>query len=225
MPRVLPWVVGMLLCGVPLEGAAEAKGWPGAETSPLLVRLAWTDPAGLMGGGWVQAAEETSRVLARLGLHADSRGAPVSEPLSSEEIRVILVPGAPPRGNGGRSAIGGASPTGSVPRVWVRPDGIAAILGASTPFRPLSAPPEVVLRFDRLLGRVVAHEVVHLLAPGVPHGRGLMAACLDVNEFLQRDLRIEPEVALLVQRTVSAGPTAVAARDPDEEEAPFAAGP
>jgi hypothetical protein len=219
MPRVLPWLVGMLMCGVPLEAAAEAG------TSPLLVRLAWTDPVGTLAGGWFQAAEETARVLARLGLHAESRGAPVSEALSPEEIRVILVPGAPPRRNGGRSAIGAASSTGSVPRVWVRPDGIAAILGAATPFRPLSAPPEVVLRLDRLLGRVVAHEVVHLLAPTVPHGRGLMSGCVDVDEFLQANLRIDPEVAVLVHMAVDAGRTAVASREGDDGEVSFSAGP
>jgi hypothetical protein len=178
-----------------------------------------------MAGGWLQAAQETSRVLARLGLQAESRAAPVSEPLTSDEIRVILVPGFPPRREGSRTTIAAASKTGAAPRVWVRLDGIAAVLGASTPIRPLSAPPEVVLRLDRFLGRIVAHEVVHLLAPTVPHGRGLMSGCLDVNEFLQPNLRIDPEVAVLVHMAVNAGRTAAASREGDAGEVPFPAGP
>jgi hypothetical protein len=124
MLRVLPWVVGMLWSGAAWEAAAEAERSPGAGASPPVVRLAWTDPVGIMAGGWFQAAEETSRVLARFGLQAKSRAARVSEPLVSEEIRVILVPGTPPHRRGGRGAIGAASSTGSVPRVWIRPDGM-----------------------------------------------------------------------------------------------------
>ena len=222
---MLPWLVGMLMCGVPLEAAAEAERWPRAGAPPLLVRLAWTEPVGAMAGGWLLAAQETSRVLARLGLQAESRAAPVSEPLTSDEIRVVLVPGFPPRRESGRTTIGAASSRASIPTIWVGLDGIAAVLGASTPIRPLSAPPEVVLRLDRLLGRVVAHEVVHLLAPTVPHGRGLMSGCLDVNEFLQPNMRIDPEVAVLVHMAVDAGRTAVASREGDDGEVSFSAGP
>ena len=223
MPRLLPWLVGVLLIGAAMDAAAEAERRAGG--SPLAVRLAWTDPVGTMAGGWLQAAEETSRVLARLGVRAQSRAAPVSEPLSSDEIRVILVPGPPRRRPGGRSAIGAASSTGSIPRVWIRLDGIAEILGASTPYHPLSAPPEVGLRFDRLLGRVVAHEVIHLLAPAISHGRGLMSACLDVNEFLRPELRIESEVAALLQAAMRADPTAATPRGADEGDALPVAGP
>jgi hypothetical protein len=135
------------------------------------------------------------------------------------------VPGAPPRRKGGRRAIAAASSTESLPKVWVRPDGIAWILGASTPFHPLSARPDILLRFDRLLGRVVAHEVVHLLAPAIPHGSGLMSACLDANEFLRPEVEIDPEVAVLIRAAVRAGPTAAGARDADEGEAPLPTGP
>jgi hypothetical protein len=215
----------MFCVGAACAPGAEAQCWTGARSSPSLVRLAWTDPVGITAGGWFPAAEEASRVLGRLGLQAESRAARVSEPLRSDEVRVILVPGAPPRRKGGRSAIAGASSTYSIPKVWVRPDGIAWILGASTPFHPLSARPEILLRFDRLLGRVVAHEVVHLIAPAIPHGSGLMSACLDAGEFLQPNLRIDPEIAVLVQTAVRAGPTAAAARAADEGEAPLLAGP
>jgi hypothetical protein len=225
MPRVLSWTVGLLWSGAALVAAAEAEHRPEAGASPHVVRLAWTDPVGITAGGWSDAAREVSRVLGLLGLQAESRAAPVSEPLRSDEVRVILVPGAPPRRKGGRRAIAAAYFTDSIPKVWVRLDGIAWILGASTPFHPLSAPPEVVLRFDRLLGRVVAHEVVHLVAPAISHGRGLMSACLDANEFLQPEVRIDPEIAVLVRTAVRAGPTAPGAHDADEGEAPLPAGP
>ncbi len=127
-----PWVVGMLSSAA-LDAAAEAERGPRAGAPPPLVRLAWTEPVGIMAGGWLQAAQETSRVLARLGLQAESRAAPVSEPLTSDEIRVILVPGFPPRRESGRTTIGAALSTGSIPGVWVRLDGIAAVLHGRGP--------------------------------------------------------------------------------------------
>jgi hypothetical protein len=76
---------------------------------------------------------------------------------------------------------------------------VARLLGAHLPFRIVTAPPEEFMRFDLAVGRVVAHEVVHLLAPSLPHGRGLMAACADPREFLRPTMEVDPELGLLVQ--------------------------
>jgi hypothetical protein len=222
MPRTFVVVAGALVWGTVSPAAAGPPG--GAVARPfspsLVVRLAWTDPAGVTAGGWVRASAETARVLADMGLQAESRPAPVSEPLrSGDEIRVVLVPGAPPRRSDGRAVLGAASSSGLGPKIWVHSEGIAHLLGAPTPFRPVTAPLDDVIRFDIALGRVVAHEVVHLLVPALPHGRGLMAACADTREFVAPTMRVEPELAVLVQTALRTGMAATAGYGQDEPPA------
>jgi len=53
---------------------------------------------------------------------------------------------------------------------------------------------------------VVAHEVVHLLAPKLPHREeGLMAACANARELVAPTMRIEPELTAIVQAALRAG--------------------
>jgi hypothetical protein len=45
------------------------------------------------------------------------------------------------------------------------------------------------------LGRVVAHEVVHALAPEVPHGDGLMAARFHLGHLALDEVRLDDDDA------------------------------
>ena len=49
------------------------------------------------------------------------------------------------------------------------------------------------------LGRVVAHELVHALAPSVPHGTGLMSAMLSYRQLTASSIPFDAEVGLAVQ--------------------------
>jgi hypothetical protein len=48
------------------------------------------------------------------------------------------------------------------------------------------------------LGRVVAHELVHALAPSVPHGAGLMSEKLTRRQLTAGRLPVDPGVGLAV---------------------------
>ena len=185
-----------------LASAGPEWGPSPPATARVIVRLAWTDPAGITAAGWSRASAETAQVLAGLGVDTRSRSAPASEPLRPGEIRVILVPGPPPQAGGGRVVLGAATRSGPNPKMWVHGDGIARLIGAVSPFRAMTAPVGDVIRFDLAVGRVVAHEVVHLLAPELPHARGLMAACADPREFAQSTMRVDPALVRLVEAAV-----------------------
>jgi hypothetical protein len=58
------------------------------------------------------------------------------------------------------------------------------------------------------LGRVIAHEIVHALAPSVPHGGELMAPSLTHHQLTAPDLSVQPGVARAVQEGLQGGPGA-----------------
>jgi hypothetical protein len=56
------------------------------------------------------------------------------------------------------------------------------------------------------LGRVVAHELVHALAPSVPHGTGLMSALLTCRQLTAPSIPFEAEVGLAVRAALRGDP-------------------
>ena len=56
------------------------------------------------------------------------------------------------------------------------------------------------------IGRVIAHEVVHAVAPSVPHGTGLTAANLTRSQLRAPTIAVEAEVALAVQASLRGSP-------------------
>jgi hypothetical protein len=113
-------------------------------------------------------------------------------------VRVILLD-RPATREHGAPVLGATPPAFAVaPYVWVHLPGLRSSLGLG---------PGLVVRRDaraaRVLGvavgRVIAHEVVHALAPSVPHGTGLMSASLTRRQLTAPSIPFEPEVALAVR--------------------------
>jgi hypothetical protein len=67
--------------------------------------------------------------------------------------------------------------------------------------------PVSVRAFGIALGRVVAHELVHALAPSVPHGTGLMAEKLTCRQLTRPTLTFDPEVGLAVRAALRGEPS------------------
>ncbi len=53
----------------------------------------------------------------------------------------------------------------------------------------------------------MAHELVHALAPSVPHGTGLMSAKLTRRQLNASTLPIDPEVGLAVRAALRGEPS------------------
>jgi hypothetical protein len=57
-------------------------------------------------------------------------------------------------------------------------------------------------RLGIALARVIAHEVVHALAPSLPHGSGLMSARLDRRMLTAATIAFDPQVGLAVRTAI-----------------------
>ena len=174
----------------------------------LELRLAWMDPLSAASGTEGIARAEVARVLARMGVSVRWRRASAAEQARPDELRVIFLDRAAERRKG--TPVLGATPAHFLgePFIWVHVPGVRSALGIS----PRSLAANLDLHSMRALsiglGRVIAHEIVHALAPELPHGRGLMSAQLDSEQLTSAAIAFDPEVALAVRTALLVGPPA-----------------
>jgi hypothetical protein len=191
-----------------LDGVAAPRPVVPASppADPLSVRLVWVDPARVAVGVEVVARDEARSLLRKMGLSVSWRRGEAREVARPGEVRVILLdrgaalaPGTP---------ILGATPTRFEvsPFVWVHVPSVRAAMGLRAgPFAALDPP--CLRAFAVALGRVVVHEVVHALAPSVPHGTGLMSEKLTHRQLTAGKLAVDPEVVLAVRAALRGEPS------------------
>ena len=173
-----------------------------AERSCLV--LEWMDPHELLPVGERWIAKETLRVLgaADIGARWDwSRERDREGRTSAREhrLRVVLVPSEPsgpgwrlPANTLGATVLDGAN---SPPAIYI----FYKTIAASFRLERLNGRPGTnsyfLGRASRALGRIVAHEVAHAIAPGEPHARnGLMRAGPEPEFFLAKgDVMIDAQ--------------------------------
>lgn len=201
------------LAGAPARAAGTAFPEP-----PPVLRLSWTDPSRAVVGLEVFVRGEATSLIEAMGVRVRWRRAASDELASAEEVRVIFLD-RPAMRDGGLLVLG-ATPTrfAVAPHVWIHVPSVRAMLGvpAGRPLAVLGAPERRALGIA--LGRVVAHEVVHAVAPAVPHGRGLMSASLVTRALTAASMGVGPDVGEAVQAAlrgeappVAPGVTALAA--------------
>jgi hypothetical protein len=170
-----------------------------ATTLPPSLSLVWIDAGGAATGSERSARDEAQRLLRALGVAATWRTGRPSEPVRPGELRVILLDRGAVDATG--APVLGATPDhfDGEPFFWVHVPSVRSALGLD-PRRPL-APTELRDRHQLgvAIGRVVAHESVHALAPGVPHGVGLMAARLTRGDLLAKAVPLQPELGIALR--------------------------
>jgi len=191
----------------------ELRRSPGSPAVPppsapgQSLALVWIDGAGAAAGSERPARDEAVRLLRAMGVDAAWRTGSPAGTTRPGEVRVIFLD----RGAVDRR---GAPVLGSTPSrfegepfFWVHVPSIRGALGLD-PRRTLGL---ADLRDRHLLGialgRVIAHETVHALAPGIPHGAGLMAPLLKRGDLTSKGLRVptalgEAFLAALAGRTI-----------------------
>jgi hypothetical protein len=187
-----------------------------ATTLPPSLSLVWIDAGSAATGSERSARDEAQRLLRDLGVAATWRTGRPSEPVRPGELRVILLDRAAVDAKG--SPVLGATPDrfDGDPFFWVHVPSVREALGLD-PRHPL-APAELRDRHQLgiAIGRVVAHETVHALAPGVPHGAGLMAPRLTRGDLLAKTLPPQPELGAALRSALAgrdaAGASGAAAR-------------
>jgi hypothetical protein len=126
---------------------------------------------------------------------------------SEGELTVVVLPGQPPGSRLDHRVMGATSrsPEG-IRAIWVYAAGVGQTLGLDPRRGPHWAMPRQK-EFARALGRVVAHELVHALAPERPHvGGGLMAERMGRALLLSPDIAIDGATAEAFRAAVSGRP-------------------
>jgi hypothetical protein len=170
-----------------------------SPADPLSTRLAWLDPtrAAVVIGS--VARDETRSILGKMGVSVDWRVGEAGEIARPGEVRVIMADRAAARATG--EPILGSTPPRfeGEPYFWVHVPNVRAAMGLR-PDGPLATlEPPSVRALGVALGRVVAHELVHVLAPTAPHGRGLMSEKLTRFQLTALRLPVDAEVGLAVR--------------------------
>ncbi len=185
------------------SGAPETQDEPGVSRPSL--RLAWLDPTDAAAGCAPAAREETTRILGSVGVSVSWRRGRAGEAARRGEIRVIVVDRGVTAPNGAIVLGATSSRPNELPFLWVHLPGVRAALGERE--NPCRAGFELGDRrqLGVAMGRVVAHEVVHTLAPALPHGAGLMARRFTRRDLTATSLPMTSEVASAVRAASTAG--------------------
>ena len=191
-----------------IEGVVGARLRPPSfaplAASPVL-RLVWVDPAGVGVGAEAVARNEARSLLRKMGATVSWRRGDASEMARPGEVRVILLDRA--AASFGKAVLGATPPRFEVaPFVWVHVPSVRAVIGLDPrgSVLTLSLPASRALAIA--LGRVAAHELVHALAPSVPHGTGLMSATFTTRQLTAPSIPFEPEVGLAVRAALRGDP-------------------
>jgi hypothetical protein len=191
-----------------LESVVGARVRPPAApplaASPVL-RLVWVDPTGVGVGAEAVARDEARSLLRKMGATVSWRRGDARELARPEEVRVILLDRT--AASFGKAVLGATPPRFDVaPFVWVHVPSVRGVIGLDPRGSVFTLSPPASRALAIALGRVVAHELVHAIAPSVPHGTGLMSAMLTYRLLTAPSIPFETEVGLAVQAALRGDP-------------------
>ena len=195
----------------PFVSPAPAMPELAHAAQPPAAHLVWMDPASAALGTEAIVRPEVTRLLREMGVAGSWRKGGPHEIAQPGELRVIFLdrPSASEHG----VPVLGATPTSFLADrfVWVHVPSVRAAAGVSSLRSGPSLDPHAARRLGIAMARVIAHEVVHALAPAVPHGTGLMASRLDRRTLTAPSIKVDPEVGLALRSALALPQTAGAA--------------
>jgi hypothetical protein len=198
--------------GVALGLVLAAGRVSGEEPSPLPLRLTWLDVEGVAVGVDGVARSECRSVLEKAGLEVKWRRGAGGEEARPGEVRVLLVDHFVVEPNQHVSIMGATPAQPRLhPVVWIHVGSVRASLGFPPDFPIADLPLRLRRDIGVALGRVVAHEIVHVLAPRLPHGSGLMSPTLTPDMLILPHLWLKADDAAQVRAALHDGlaPTTV----------------
>jgi hypothetical protein len=178
-----------------------------ALTQAPAARLVWLDPVGSALGTEAIVRSEVSRLLREMGVASSWRRGEPQELARPGELRVIFLNRGTQRD---RVPVLGATPSSFLgePFLWVHVPSVRNAAEVASQKTGPSLDIHSARRLGIALARVIAHEVVHAVAPGLPHGTGLMSARLDRRMLTAASIAIEPRVGFAVRAALVAAPPA-----------------
>ena len=185
---------------VDVEGVLAPRRFapePPSPTGPLAARLVWVDPtrtATAVGG---IARDEVRGLLRKMNVTSTWRIGEPREVGRAGEVSVILLD-RPAVAASGEPILGATPPHfEGTPFVWIHVPNVRGAVGLRDDRPPADI--HAVRALGLALGRVIAHELVHVMAPSEPHGRGLMSEMLTRLQLTAAGLDVEPGVGMAVR--------------------------
>jgi hypothetical protein len=156
----------------------------------LRFRLVWTDPSKLCSWGKPRIRQEVQSILGTAGLEIEwkKRYAAPADPENGRPsvARIVLMPTDSSVWGFENNVMGTVCNPTKRPHVYVFFPNVLQALGLSPKDRRPISPGSRVL-IARALGRVIAHEVFHILCPNAPHAvEGLMMRRWNATQLLSR---------------------------------------
>jgi len=177
---------------VPSREAYEATpAGPARVTAPRL-QLVWIDVLRSAPYAYAAASREAAAILSAAGVEAAWTAGDPSTITGDTELKIVLMAAAA-NGAGLPTRVMGSTLRGGQSRTaWIYFSNVLWALGLpDRGARGLSRSQED--RVALALGRVIAHEVVHAVAPELPHSRtGLMARTIGRSLLLQARVALAP---------------------------------
>lgn len=194
MKANLPVVVVLGLLLPAAAGSSEnASSIAFARPRPQL-RLVWFDQTAAAPFAYAGVGGEVRSILGAAGVDVVwDKG--TAGPLAPGGIAVILLNAEPARVALRPYVMGCAIKGDGRSVLWVNLTTVARVLGLDARLHLAWSGRE---RHDVMtaLGRVVAHEIVHVVAPELPHAtQGLLSAMLDRHQLVHQRLRLDDDSA------------------------------
>jgi hypothetical protein len=160
---------------------------PGTTLAPEVV---WIDLAGVPGAAQEAARREAAAALEDVGLSPRWRTGAAGELIAAHELPVVLLKHDRSAPRGSSRVLGACLPRSASPRAWVYLDNLAWAMRMRAPDGPLTL--EQSVRLGRAIGRIVAHEVIHAVAPALGHAsQGIMSPRFDTRDLLAAHLPVD----------------------------------
>jgi hypothetical protein len=181
----------LAVVGCVLGGVAAARAAPPPPAGPVL-RLGLADPLSVASSAFPGLSNEVDRILGAGGIRVLWTPGHGHSVLVKEGFLVILLPRAPVWGQDKTlgAVAGGVDPGGAA---WVFWEPTVAALHLDPNLRKTWSAAEKAM-VSRALGRIAAHEIVHLLLPMFPHGQGLMGRRLTYANLIDDSLGLDETI-------------------------------
>ncbi len=175
--RTLLAALVLLLSPLAREALAGASAERAPSSAPRL-GLVWIDVLGSAFFAIPFAASEVAAILGQARIATTSTVGTTSTQAAGDEIRIVVMDEVPGGSALSKRVMGCTRRGGHTGTAWVYLSSVRWAVG-----RPGRGGRGLLAReqeeVGRALGRVAAHEVIHVLAPDLPHARdGLMAGQL-----------------------------------------------
>ena len=165
-----------------------------AEIARPRLRLVWIDPTGAAPFAYAGMSWEVQSILGATGVDAvwDKRAPGF---VAAGEMAVIVVSAEPARVGLRPHVMGCVTKGGTRSVLWVNLMTVAQVLGLDAGSR-FSWSNRQRQQVATALGRVIAHEIVHAIAPELPHAaRGLLSATLTASQLVHQRLLLDDDSA------------------------------